>query len=311
MPVLDSGARGSTTTFVQRGIGDVLLAWENEAFLALKEFGADKFEIVVPVDQHPGRAAGGAWSTRSSTSTGRAAWPRPTSKYPLHADAGQEIAAKHFYRPASAAVAAKYASSSRSSSCSPSTTSSAAGQKAQETHFADGGVFDQIYQPEQLSRWPAVTRPTQAMTMPRSQLAACCPGFGLTLGFTLRLPGLIVLIPLGALFLKTRDARLGRRSGRAVSDPRVLAAYSSASAPRWPRRWSTPSSGCSWPGCWCATGFPGKRLVDALVDLPFALPTAVAGIALTALYAPTAGSARYSSRWASRSPSRRSASSWR
>ena len=79
VPVLDTGARGSTTTFAQRGIGDVLIAWENEAFLTLQEFGADKFEIVVPAVLDPGRAAGGRWSTRSSTSTAPARSPRPIS----------------------------------------------------------------------------------------------------------------------------------------------------------------------------------------------------------------------------------------
>ena len=97
VPVLDTGARGSTTTFVQRGIGDVLLAWENEAFLALNEFGADKFEIVVPpvsILAEPPVARG----RRTSTPRARARWPRPTSSY-LYSPEGQELAAKHYYRP--------------------------------------------------------------------------------------------------------------------------------------------------------------------------------------------------------------------
>ena len=84
VPVLDSGARGSTTTFVERGIGDVFISWENEAFLAIKELGPDKFEIVVP-SSHPGRAAGHAWSTRSSTSAARARSPKAYLEYLLHA----------------------------------------------------------------------------------------------------------------------------------------------------------------------------------------------------------------------------------
>ena len=97
VPVLDTGARGSTTTFAQRGIGDVLIAWENEAFLALKEFGADKFEIVVPADLDPGRAAGRAGRRRSSTSGTR----KVAEAYLdfLYTPAAQKIIAKNFYRP--------------------------------------------------------------------------------------------------------------------------------------------------------------------------------------------------------------------
>ena len=145
VPVLDTGARGSTTTFAQRGLGDVFLSWENEAFLALKEFGADKFEIVVPtasilaeppvavvddnVNAKGTRKVAEAYleflysprarSLPPSTSIGRASrrWPRPRNS------------------PAS-----------RRSSCSPSTRFGG-WNKAQATHFADGGVFDQIYKP--------------------------------------------------------------------------------------------------------------------------------------------------------------------
>ena len=104
VPVLDTGARGSTTTFAQRGIGDVLIAWENEAFLALQEFGADKFEIVVPSLLDPGRAAGRAGRRRSSTSTARARSPRPISTSSTRRPA-QKIIAKNFYRPLKPEVA--------------------------------------------------------------------------------------------------------------------------------------------------------------------------------------------------------------
>ena len=108
MPVLDSGARGSTTTFAQRGIGDVLLSWENEAFLMLEEFGKDKFEIVVPVGQHPGRAAG----DRGRQNASKQGTPKVAEAYLkfLYSDEGQEIIAKNYYRPRNAAVAKKYAS---------------------------------------------------------------------------------------------------------------------------------------------------------------------------------------------------------
>ncbi len=119
------------------------------------------------------------------------------------------------------------------------------------------------------------------------------PGFGLTLGYTVFYLSLIVLIPLSALFFKTADARLGGvlDDGHRPAGAGLLPADLRRLAGRRAR--STPSSASSSPGCWCATRFPGKRLVDALVDLPFALPTAVAGIALTAIYAPNGWIGRY------------------
>ena len=110
MPVLDSGARGSTTTFVQRGIGDVLLAWENEALLAIKELGPDKFEIVVPsvsILAEPPVAVVDKVADKQGTRAVAEAY----LEY-LYTPEGQEIAAKHYYRPRDA-VAAKYAASSR------------------------------------------------------------------------------------------------------------------------------------------------------------------------------------------------------
>jgi sulfate/thiosulfate transport system substrate-binding protein len=145
VPVLDSGARGSTTTFVERGMGDVLIAWENEVLLGAKDLGQDKFDIVVPsvsilceptvsivdkvVDKKGTRAVAQAYL-----------------EY-LYSPEGQEIAAKRYYRPRSADVAKKYAG--QFPKVKLFTLSEIAGdwQKAQKTHFADGGVFDQIYQP--------------------------------------------------------------------------------------------------------------------------------------------------------------------
>ncbi len=109
MPVLDTGARGSTTTFVQRGIGDVLLAWENEAFLAVKELGPDKFEIVVPsvsiLAEPPVAVVDKVVDKRGTRAVAEA-----YLQY-LYSPEGQEIAAKNFYRPRLEAVAAKYAAS--------------------------------------------------------------------------------------------------------------------------------------------------------------------------------------------------------
>ena len=143
VPVLDSGARGATTTFIERDIGDVLLTWENEAFLAKKELGPDKVEIVVPslsilaeppvavvdknVDKHGTRKVAEAYLNY------------------LYTPEGQEIAAKNFYRPTLASVATKYESQFPKVNLITIDDVFGGWQKAQKTHFADGGTFDQIY----------------------------------------------------------------------------------------------------------------------------------------------------------------------
>ena len=143
--VLDSGARGSTTTFVERGIGDVLLAWENEAFLAVEQLGKGKLEIVVPptsILAEPPVAV----VEKNVARHGTAAVARAYLEF-LYTPQGQEIAAKHFYRPRDPKVAAKHAS--RFPKIELITVDQVFGgwQKAQATHFGDGGVFDQIYTP--------------------------------------------------------------------------------------------------------------------------------------------------------------------
>ena len=143
VPVLDSGARGSTTTFVQRGIGDVLLAWENEAFLALKEFGADKFEIVVPslsILAEPPVSVVDKVVKKKGTETVAKAY----LEY-LYTDEGQEIAARNFYRPRNQAIAAKYPGNFAKLDLFTIDEAFGGWAKAQRTHFADGGTFDQIY----------------------------------------------------------------------------------------------------------------------------------------------------------------------
>jgi sulfate/thiosulfate-binding protein len=143
VPVLDAGARGSTVTFVQRGIGDVLIAWENEAFLALQEFGLDKFEIVAPsvsilaeppvsivdkmVDRHGTRKVAEEYL-----------------KY-LFAKEGQEIVAKHYYRPRDPAVAAQYAKQFPNITLVTIDALCGGWTRAQAMHFADHGTFDRIY----------------------------------------------------------------------------------------------------------------------------------------------------------------------
>lgn len=143
VPVLDSGARGSTVTFAQRGIGDVLLAWENEAHLALKEFGTDKFDIVTPafsILAEPPVAVVDKNAKRHKNFE----LAQEYLKY-LYSDEGQEIAAKNFYRPRNEAVAKKFADNF--TELKLVTLESVFGNwaNAQKTHFATGGVFDQIY----------------------------------------------------------------------------------------------------------------------------------------------------------------------
>ena len=145
VPVLDSGARGSTITFIEREIGDVFISWENEAFLAANELGKGKFEIIVPslsilaeppvtvVDKVAGRH-------------GTRALAEEYLKY-LYTEEGQEIAARHYYRPRLKSVAEKYAKEFPQVNLVTIDQGFGGWQKAQKAHFADGGTFDQIYKP--------------------------------------------------------------------------------------------------------------------------------------------------------------------
>ena len=145
IPVLDTGSRGATVTFAQRNIGDVLLGWENEAFLALDEFGADKFDIVYPsmsilaeppvalvdkiVDRHKTRIV----------STGYLNF--------LYSPIGQDLAGKHHFRPRNPRAIAKYAANLKKIPLVTIDQTFGGWNKAQATHFADGGIFDRIYKP--------------------------------------------------------------------------------------------------------------------------------------------------------------------
>ena len=142
VPVLDTGARGSLTTFAQRGIGDVMISWENEAFLASRELGKDKFEIVVPtvsiLAEPPVAVVDKVAIRRGTTAEARA-----YLEY-LYSKEGQEIVARHYYRPRDPEVAAKYASTFPRINLV--TIADFGGwAKAHATHFADGGTFDKIY----------------------------------------------------------------------------------------------------------------------------------------------------------------------
>jgi sulfate/thiosulfate-binding protein len=144
VPVLDSGARGSTTTFVERGIGDVLLDWENEAHQAVKESGANKFTIIYPsisILAEPPVAVVDEVAKKHGTTDVATAY----LQY-LYSDEGQDIAAQNFYRPRNAAVAAKYKSQFPDIKLFTIDDTFGGWTKAQTTHFNDGGVFDQIYQ---------------------------------------------------------------------------------------------------------------------------------------------------------------------
>jgi sulfate/thiosulfate-binding protein len=143
VPVLDSGARGSTTTFVQREIGDVAISWENEAFLALKEFGADKFEIVVP--------SLSILAEPTVTLVDKVVKKKGTEEVAkayldyLYSDEGQEIAGRNFYRPTNPTIAAKFDKVFPKLELLSIDKDFGGWTKAQKTHFADGGIFDQIY----------------------------------------------------------------------------------------------------------------------------------------------------------------------
>ncbi|UOY92380.1 sulfate ABC transporter substrate-binding protein [Ectobacillus sp. JY-23] len=142
--VLDSGARGATTTFVERGIGDVLISWENEALLSLHELGKDKFDIVVPsvsiLAEPPVAVVDKVAEKKGTTKVAKA-----YLEY-LYTDKGQEIAAKHYYRPRNEKVAQKYESQFPKIELFTVDELFGGWKKAQDTHFKDGGVFDQIYQ---------------------------------------------------------------------------------------------------------------------------------------------------------------------
>ena len=145
VPVLDSGARGSTTTFVQREMGDVLLAWENEAFLAVKEFEKGKFEIVVPsvsiLAEPPVTVVDKVVDKKGTRKVAQA-----YLEY-LYTTAGQEITARHYYRPSLKEIAKKYANQFPAVHLFTIDELFGGWKKAQKKHFAEKGIFDQIYEP--------------------------------------------------------------------------------------------------------------------------------------------------------------------
>ena len=145
VPVLDSGARGSTNTFVQRGIGDVLLAWENEAFLSIKELGPDKVDVVFPpfsiLAEPPVAVVDKVVDKKGTRAVAQAYLDF------LYTPEGQALAAKHYYRPRDRAALAKAPVKFPEIRLVTIDEVFGGWQKAQKAHFADGGVFDQLYQP--------------------------------------------------------------------------------------------------------------------------------------------------------------------
>jgi sulfate/thiosulfate transport system substrate-binding protein len=145
VPVLDTGARGSTVTFVERGMGDVLIAWENEALLVTQRLAKDRFDIVTPsvsiLAEPPVAIVDRVVDKRGSRELAQAYLEF------LYSETGQDIAAKHFYRPRLASMAAKHAQQFQQVSLFTIAEICGSWQKAQKTHFGDGGIFDQIYQP--------------------------------------------------------------------------------------------------------------------------------------------------------------------
>jgi sulfate/thiosulfate-binding protein len=146
VPVLDSGARGATTTFVERGIGDVLIAWENEALLAIKELGPGKVEVVAPsvsiLAEPPVALVDKVVDKRGTRKVAQAYLDF------LYTDQAQELIARNYYRPAVEKEAKKYAAQFPSVKLFSLAEVAGDWSKAQKTHFADGGIFDQIYQPK-------------------------------------------------------------------------------------------------------------------------------------------------------------------
>ena len=273
VPVLDTGARGSTTTFVERGIGDVLIAWENEALLALEGARQGQVRDRRAVGQHPRRAAGRGGRQGRAPQRARREVAEAYLEY-LYSPEAQEIDRRSTTTGrATRRVPAKYAAQFPKLELFTIDEVFGGWKKAQATHFADGGIFDQIYAAGTLRpRWR------------RARTTIVLPGFGLDARLHDRCTWPARADPArGAVPRSRRRSSLARVLGggrrRRARSPRT----GSRSARRSPRRWSTPCFGLLVAWVLVRYRFPGTRVVDALVDLPFALPTAVAGIALTTL----------------------------
>ena len=278
VPVFDSGARGSTTTFLQREIGDVLIAWENEAHLAVEEVGKGKFEIVTPsasILAEPTVAVVDAVVDKRGTRAAAEAY----LAY-LYSEEGQRIAARHHYRPRLPVNEGQGFASLKLF-----TVDEVFGGwgKAHAKHFADGGVFDQLLGAGQVAAMTSAA-PAPTGLAGGGRVAGVLPGFGLTLGFTVFYLCVIVVIPLLTLFSGTASFSVAGLTA-ALHSPRVLAAFRLSLGASLLAAALNVVFGFLVAWVLVRYRFTGRHVVDALIDLPFALPTAVGGIALTAIYA--------------------------
>ena len=280
VPVLDTGARGSTVTFVERGVGDVLLAWENEAFLAQREFGKDKFEIVSPplsILAEPPLAVVDKVADKKGTRAVAEAY----LKY-WYTREGQEIAARNSYRPRDPEIAREYEKSFAKARTFYHRRrfwwlgQGAEGPFRRRRHFRPD-LQELIW--ANLSAAEAGGFVSTAVAR-RSTL----PGFGLTMGLTLTWLSVIILIPLAGLFLQTFELSLDQFWG-IVTSRRTLNALKISFGLSFAAALVNLVMGTVIVWALVRYRFPGRRLFDAIVDIPFALPTAVAGVALTQLFA--------------------------
>ena len=270
VPVLDTGARGSTTTFAQRGIGDVLLSWENEAYLAKQELGEDQFDIVYPslsILAEPTVAVvdGNIHSPdQGAAAKEYLAW--------LYSPEAQALALKNFYRAWDTSKADQ-ADVDRFPKLDLVTIADFGGwAKAQPEHFGDGGIFDNLHREVSHARPRLPPRLGPAGVRP---LLRHHDGDARDRGDP----------------ADRRPALAGRADGPAeiaavIASERVRASLILSFRIAFLAAAFNLVFGLALAWVLARYHFPGRRLVDAMVDLPFALPTAVAGIALTALYAP-------------------------
>ena len=285
MPVLDTGARGATTTFVERGIGDVLVAWENDALLTL-DAEARKFQIVVPASASRPSRRWRWW--RNVDRHGTRKRQKPTCASCIRPE-GVAPGRGHFYRPAEPDRAGGLA---RFPGVKWVTIDGAFGgwKRRRPTHFADGGLFDRIMQGARASA-------------DADRMHARCAGPPTVAGLRLQPRAGPGLAGRGGPAAAARWRARGRDSAfdgwlRVLRDERVQAAVKLSFGASFSRRlWSLVAARW-WRGCWCATVFPGRRLLDALVDLPFACRPPVAGIALTGDLAANGWLGRWLARWA-------------
>ena len=286
MPVLDSGARGSTTTFVEREIGDVLIAWENEARMAIKQFGADKFEVVYPsisiLAEPPV-----AWVDKVDQRHGTQAISKAYLEF-LYTPAGQEIIAQNFFRPRDKTVAAKYASQFPQLAPADDRFGFWRMEKGAAEVFRRRRRIRQDLSAGKLAEPGHYGMAVKAKTKRTNVL----PGFGLTLGFTLAYLGIVVLIPISTIFFKTFTLTWPQ-FWAAVASPRTIAAYRLSFGASIAGALINSVFGFIVAWSLVRYEFPGKTLIDVMVDLPFALPTSVAGITLTAIYAGNGWIGRY------------------